>query len=449
MGLLLVIFFAELIIIAAICISLKQRQEELMKQDFEFKSKEYSLVIEKEISSTLKALTSIKALFSVSEQVTRKQFKSFNAYVLERIKGIKAIEWIPRVKSSERQYYEENAKKEGLVNFQFQDCKDGKMVPAPERLEYFPVYFVEPMKGNEKALGYDLASDPIRYAALQKSLKLNALVATGRVKLVQEKSAQKGVLIFSPVEIEGKVIGFSLGVYRIKDLVSRALKGMPQNECNFTIFDITAEEGNQLLAQINGEDIPKLPDDALLEQPAGLQYLKKVKIADREWAILITPTKFYLKSFPNPPVWILIVCLILSFAILYSVYQFLLDRQVALNDRKKFKGGVVEDEFLIEMRKLVEENLTDHSFNIKTFAKKAGVSRVQLFRKIKAHSNKSPSVFVRSVRLDHAKKLLLSTDLHISEIAYDVGFNDPAFFTKKFKEAYGLTPSEFRVKELI
>ena len=55
------------------------------------------------------------------------------------------------------------------------------------------------------------------------------------------------------------------------------MKGLPQNEFNLTVFDITAEEGNQLLAQINGEDIPKLPDDALLEKPSGLQHLEKIK----------------------------------------------------------------------------------------------------------------------------------------------------------------------------
>lgn len=64
------------------------------------------------------------------------------------------------------------------------------MARAGERKEYFPVFFVVPFAGNAKALGFDRASDPVRRAALESSADPGQMLATSRVKLVQEKSGQ-------------------------------------------------------------------------------------------------------------------------------------------------------------------------------------------------------------------------------------------------------------------
>ncbi len=104
----------------------------------------------------------------------------------------------------------------------------------------------------------------------------------------------------------------------------------------------------------------------------------------------------------------------------------------------------IEDAFLLKMRSIVEDNLTNTHFSVELFARKANMSRIQLFRKIKALTNRSPSIFIRSIRLEHGKKLLLTTELNISEIAYDVGFSDPAFFSRMFKNEFGKTPSDYR-----
>ena len=110
-------------------------------------------------------------------------------------------------------------------------------------------------------------------------------------------------------------------------------------------------------------------------------------------------------------------------------------------------GIKMEDAFLQKIKGLVEENLIKSDFDIPKLAHLAGMSRVQLFRKVKALTDKSPSLFVRAIRLQKASSLLLDTSLNISEIAYDVGFSDPAFFSKTFKEEFGKSPTEFREKE--
>jgi AraC-like DNA-binding protein len=67
-----------------------------------------------------------------------------------------------------------------------------------------------------------------------------------------------------------------------------------------------------------------------------------------------------------------------------------------------------------------------------------------LYRKLKAVNGKSVSIFIREIRLSVAKNLLSSSDLNISEIAYQCGFNDPAWFSRVFKAKYNVSPRKFR-----
>ena len=91
------------------------------------------------------------------------------------------------------------AEKDGLTGFNITEkSKQGIMVPAGLREEYFPVYYVTPLKGNEKALGFDLGSNAVRLAALEKARDSGELVVSGRIKLVQETGNQYGVLAFLP-----------------------------------------------------------------------------------------------------------------------------------------------------------------------------------------------------------------------------------------------------------
>ena len=76
-------------------------------------------------------------------------------------------------------------------------------------------------------------------------------------------------------------------------------------------------------------------------------------------------------------------------------------------------------------------------------AKEVHLSKMQLYRKLKSLTGQSPTLFVRSYRLQKAKELLQTSELNISEIAYSVGFTDPAYFSRAFKEKFGVPPSSF------
>ena len=104
----------------------------------------------------------------------------------------------------------------------------------------------------------------------------------------------------------------------------------------------------------------------------------------------------------------------------------------------------LEDSFISSIRKAIEENLDDEYFGIQELCKTIGMSRAQLHRKIKALTGLSTSIYIRSIRLHHAKRLLQKAELNIAQVAYEVGFRDPKYFSRTFSEAFGQSPKEFR-----
>ena len=92
----------------------------------------------------------------------------------------------------------------------------------------------------------------------------------------------------------------------------------------------------------------------------------------------------------------------------------------------------------------MEDNLSNCNFNAQVFTEKMGVSRTLLYNKLKALTGQSLTEFIRSVRLKKAAQYMLNTEMNISEIAYDVGFNDLKYFRISFKKMYKTSPSEYR-----
>ena len=96
---------------------------------------------------------------------------------------------------------------------------------------------------------------------------------------------------------------------------------------------------------------------------------------------------------------------------------------------------------------IVETHFDDRRFSVEQLCRKAGISHPQLHRKLKAETGKSAVQLIRSVRLHHGKRLLRQTELQIADIAYDIGFSDPDYFSKVFRKEVGCTPSQYRARQ--
>jgi signal transduction histidine kinase/DNA-binding response OmpR family regulator len=103
----------------------------------------------------------------------------------------------------------------------------------------------------------------------------------------------------------------------------------------------------------------------------------------------------------------------------------------------------MEEAFLLRVVNIIKKHLLDENFSVDLLAREAGMSRSQLHRKLVALTDLSATDFIRSYRLNLAREMIESHTGTISEIAYEVGFNSPSYFSKAFKEKFGVSPSEF------
>lgn len=101
----------------------------------------------------------------------------------------------------------------------------------------------------------------------------------------------------------------------------------------------------------------------------------------------------------------------------------------------------IEDAFIQKIKKIIEENYSDENFALPQLCQKIRMSRSQLFRKMKALVDTSPSNFIRTYRLEKAKHLLETTDMNVSEVSWEVGFKDVSHFSKTFQSEFGYLPS--------
>ena len=267
-------------------------------------------------------LDGLRRFFESSDFVDRGEFSQYAGPMKDQFQ-LQAVEWVPRVLRGQRDQYEALARKEGMAEFRICEKNSaGSMVPAPDRDEYFPVYYVEPLKGNEAAVGFDLASEPLRRAAMDKSCDLGRAAGTAPIRLVQETGRQIGLLVFSPVYAKESILrtvgqrraalqGFVLVVYRIGDLLQGILAGLPKKALPFQLEDLSAPLENRLLFRYGQQSNNAVP---------GLDNFEmQMAIACRDWQITITPDEDFVANNLSRSYWV-VLAVGLMLTALFTLY---------------------------------------------------------------------------------------------------------------------------------
>ena len=125
--------------------------------------------------------------------------------------------------------------------------------------------------------------------------------------------------------------------------------------------------------------------------------------------------------------------------LLKSVYQ---SSKEAEQEVEASKLDDRDKQFVKQLNTIIQQNLSNSEFGVEDIGKEIGLSRVQLYRKVKAMTGSSVVDLLRKARLAKAKRLLESRSMSISEVAYDVGFSAPSYFTKCFKDEYNMLPGD-------
>ncbi|MFH0910084.1 MAG: CHASE domain-containing protein [Planctomycetota bacterium] len=345
-----------------------------MEDRFVHESEERAEALQRDIETNLLELEAIGASYLSFRDVSRREFHDFVRPFLAHNPGIQALEWIPRVRHSDRAGYEESARRDGFPEFQFTERKaQGEMVRAADREEYFPVYYVEPYQSNEIALGFDLATNPTRREALELSRRTGRMLATARITLVQELGGQYGFLVFLPVYEKGAVLdreeerwerleGYALGVFRAGDLFKKSMSYYRTKEIDGVLFDQSAPPEERFLAfhaarQDSAAAQPKEIREEALQ--SGLHRSFPLEIAGRKWTAVFAASPAYLQTERSRMAWLVLAMGLLFTGGVAAYLSLVLDRTAqAHRFGREILAAKERLEEEVAERKRVEERLS-------------------------------------------------------------------------------------------
>ena len=282
-------------------LDLRQKNQDTLEHRFQTLAEQRTKLIVAKFRDGLRDLEAIRRFFNGSDVVTREEFQQFVNPILN-YGDFWAIEWLPRVSREQRAKFEAAARRDGLADFHFTELdSSGTLAPATERDEYFPVYYLEPYTGNEKALGYaPPPSHLARGAALTHARDSGQLALSARYVLVQESAQRFSVLAFAPVyrgaarnveERRQRLEGFVLGIIRVGTVVENVLKDTVPQGLILRLSDLSADSEQQVLY----DWVPRL-GAAEPVADVSLRYRQDIPLANRLWRLEIQPNAAFIAN---------------------------------------------------------------------------------------------------------------------------------------------------------
>ena len=278
-------------------------ENQTARSDFTAVAEQRLVLLDSSIQRSVDHLLAVGAYFDATSSISRTQFKNLTSPILDLQQSLQALSWDPVVTPDEVKKLVAFTQYEGFKDFNIYELgadKNKKNI-AP-RSEYFPVWFIEPFKGNEKAFGFDLGSNPARMIALEMARKQGRPIATSRITLVQDTTQQFGFLLFRPVYVNaisvgipiapgiaapqevGRLKGFISGVFRIGRMIETPdqNKDKSAKPMQIYLFDQYGKPGEQLLypqeSIFDSED--KLPE---------ISIKRTIQVGGRTWIAAAMP----------------------------------------------------------------------------------------------------------------------------------------------------------------
>ncbi|MEI7733073.1 MAG: CHASE domain-containing protein [Verrucomicrobiota bacterium] len=285
-----------------------------------------------QINQAQGSLQALQMLFLYSDLVERREFQGAAAGLLAQHPEVQALEWVPRVPASQRADFESRARKDGLANFHFTEpVGDGRAIPAGDRPEYYPIYYVEPVPGNEILLGWDTLAGPNR-EWMERARDMGELVVTPKIKIVQQPGGKQACILIMPVYSgtmtnasqstrRAQLAGFLREVIRLEDFFDSALKDYRKMDLDLTTLDITPGTAPVVLYYRPADSQRKGSLLADAGHRSGvIEVRKNIPVGGRLWQMLFQPTPAWLAAqrswLPEALLLIGVVC-----AILWGAYH--------------------------------------------------------------------------------------------------------------------------------
>lgn len=296
-----------------------QQEQERLFQRFEFLAKERAAVMQAAIDRALESLQAIGAFYAASQNVTREEFSVFLSDRLALHPDIHGIEWLPRVRDSERDRFEADARAEGFAGYEIKELGiDGSLIRAKRRLEYFPVYYAEPLEKNRRALGYDSYSRTTSRPTMEQSRDTGHSLASAPFALVQDQEPALTTLLYQPVFSPGSkhqtvaerregLFGYVVVLLRIPDLVNQATAGMDSDSLDWLLLDNSLPAGKQRLhfhpSRSRTGPINPPPGDILT---GHFSVDVPLQIPGREWHMAFAPAPEFFNQYGASRDWLIL-----------------------------------------------------------------------------------------------------------------------------------------------
>lgn len=248
--------------------------------------------------------------------VSANGFRALVSSALGRHSYIQAFSWNPVLAPGELAEFEQRMVASGLSGFRVtRRTAEGQSEPVTGSEWHVPILFIEPRRGNESAIGFDLASNPTRLRALDAARETGRASATGRIRLVQDRGDQFGILIVSAAKKSGAadppsatdLIGYVSGVIRVSDLIEADFEGgavWGGGRVQLHVFDISAPPEEQRL-------YPALGGQSLDQLLRGLYAAQEFDMAGRKWRLVAVPgPAFKVENLPLISLGVLVVALL-------------------------------------------------------------------------------------------------------------------------------------------
>lgn len=236
-----------LIVIIALFIVTKSYESKERMLQFNRQAEQLNSHFEERLNAGVEVLYSLRSFFISSHRVDNHEFSKFTKHTLVRYPEIQALEWIPRLHHALRPAYERaSASSPDSITQISERDEFGSFRPASERKYYYPITYIEPFKGNERAFGYDVASHPTARQALLRAREVNGLSFTAPIKLAQESGEQRGIVAYLQINHGWVDSGLSnegvvAAVYRMGDFVGSVLESREDlaSYIDIELLDIT------------------------------------------------------------------------------------------------------------------------------------------------------------------------------------------------------------------
>lgn len=258
---------------------------------FSERSQNFYRAIDRHINTLTKHETVLAESFLIFDKYHEEQFSRIAGKILQITPGIQALSWVRYVTDKDRAQVDKALQTRGSIGIS--ERTNGILQPAQFRKEYFSVFYIEPLAGNENALGFDIGSNSKRQKAIQRTITEKLTTATAPILLVQETDEQAlAFLLLAPViSDEGQLKGLISGVYRANDIFDAALLGLNAQHLSASITDIT-DDNEEVLLYDNG-----------VRGQSKLSWSKELRYSGRTWLIEFTSTNAYLRAERGWTVW--------------------------------------------------------------------------------------------------------------------------------------------------